>query len=653
MVIDTIDEERTDVTTASRIGASDAASSAVGTAAAAALRHARERLVALQAPAGWWKGELRTNVTMDAEDLLLRHFLGILRSDELDQAARWIRSQQRPDGTWATFFGGPPQLSTTVEAYAALRLAGDDADAAHLRRAREYIVANGGIEATRVFTRVWLALFGEWSWDELPAMPPELVLLPSWVPLNVYDWGCWARQTVVPITVVATLRPVRTLPFRLDELRTGRKPPGKRGLVAAGFGALDRALRLYHRLPLHPGRGLAMRQAAEWIIARQEADGGWGGIQPPWVYSTLALYLLGYPLDHPVLAKALAGLEGFLVREDTPDGPVRRLEACQSPVWDTCLAVTALLDAGATADDPAVAIAVDWLLGEEIRRTGDWAVRRPRVEPGGWAFEFANDGYPDIDDTAEVVLALRRVQDDVPAVKAAIDRAVNWVIGMQSRDGGWGAFDADNTRRLIEKLPFCDFGAVIDPPTADVTAHVIEMLGLCGMSDSDVARRGIRWLLDAQEADGSWWGRWGTNYVYGTGAAVPALIGAGLPAEAEPVQRALRWLDDHQNADGGWGEDLRSYVDDAWRGRGDSTASQTAWALLALLAADPARPSVRRGIGWLVDHQRPDGGWDEDLYTGTGFPGDFYINYEMYRFVFPISALGRYVAAVNDPGDTS
>jgi squalene-hopene/tetraprenyl-beta-curcumene cyclase len=278
-------------------------------------------------------------------------------------------------------------------------------------------------------------------------------------------------------------------------------------------------------------------------------------------------------------------------------------------------------------------------------------VRRPHVEPGGWAFEFANDGYPDIDDTAEVVLALRRVQDDIPTVKAAIDRGVDWVVGMQSRDGGWAAFDADNTRRLVEKLPFCDFGAVIDPPSADVTAHVVEMLAHCDMADGVAARRGIQWLLDAQEPDGSWFGRWGTNYVYGTGAAVPALIAAGIPADAAPIQRAVQWLEQHQNPDGGWGEDLRSYVHDEWRGRGESTASQTAWALLALLAADPHRASVRRGVEWLVSNQRTDGGWDEDLYTGTGFPGDFYINYEMYRLVFPISALGRYVAAVQ--GDPS
>jgi squalene-hopene/tetraprenyl-beta-curcumene cyclase len=506
-------------------------------------------------------------------------------------------------------------------------------------------LSEGGIEASRVFTRIWLALFGEWSWDDLPEMPPELILLPSWFPLNVYDWACWARQTVVPITIVATLRPVRPLPFSLAELRTGITPPPRsRDRVARAFGVLDKVLKAYRRAPINPGRKRAMRRGAEWIIARQEADGGWGGIQPPWVYSILALHLLGYSLEHPVLAAALSGLEGFLVREETPDGPVRRLEACQSPVWDACLAVIGLLDSGIAADHPAVVRGVQWLLDEEIRVKGDWAVKRPHLEPAGWAFEFANDLYPDIDDTAEVVLALRRVSDDiVPGTSAALDRGVRWNIGMQSRDGGWGAFDADNTRRLIEKLPFCDFGAVIDPPSADVTAHVLEMLAEVGQADSPAAQRGVRWLLEAQEADGSWFGRWGTNYVYGTGAAVPALIAAGQPADSPVMRRAVRWLEVHQNDDGGWGEDMRSYTDPAWAGRGESTASQTAWALLALLAADPHSPAVRRGVDWLVETQRADGTWDEPWFTGTGFPGDFYINYALYRLVFPLSALGRYV----------
>jgi squalene-hopene/tetraprenyl-beta-curcumene cyclase len=611
-----------------------------------ATMRARDHLVGRQAPDGWWKGELRTNVTMDAEDLLLRQFLGILRPDELEEAARWIRSQQRDDGTWATFHGGPGDLSVTIEAYAALRLAGDRPDQRHMTRARAFVIAQGGIEASRVFTRIWLALFGEWPWDDLPAMPPELILLPSWVPLNVYDWACWARQTVVPITIVATLRPMRPLSFTLTELRTGVDPrPMKSGLVATAFGALDRVLKAYHRLPVHPGRGFAYRRAAEWIVARQEADGGWGGIQPPWVYSILALHLLEYPLEHPVLAAAINGLEGFLVREQTTDGVVRRLEACQSPVWDTCLAVTALLDAGAAPDAAPVVRAGSWLLEQEIRVTGDWAVRRPGLTPSGWAFEFANDIYPDIDDAAEVVLGLLRLTDVLPDAAAAIERGTQWTVGMQSRDGGWAAFDADNTRRLIERLPFCDFGAVIDPPSADVTAHVIEMLGHRGLVDTDAARRGLRWLVDAQESDGSWFGRWGANYVYGTGAAVPALLAAGIDEKSPSIRHAVRWLEEHQNADGGWGEDLRSYADEAWRGRGQSTPSQTAWALLALIGVDSGTTAVERGVTWLVDAQRPDGGWDEESYTGTGFPGDFYISYEMYRLVFPLSALGRFMTA--------
>jgi squalene-hopene/tetraprenyl-beta-curcumene cyclase len=609
-------------------------------ALAAAVAHLRGR----QHPQGWWKGELATNVTMDAEDLLMREFLGIRRADETAEAARWIRSQQRADGTWATFHDGPGDLSTTVEAYLALRLAGDPPDAPHMSRAADFIVAGGGLAGSRVFTRIWLALFGLWPWDKLPDLPPEMIFLPSWFPLNVYDWACWARQTVVPLTIVATLRPVRPLPFGVDELHgPGAGAPRPRPWTWAGaFRILDRLLHRYSRRPVRPLRRLAMRRAAGWILARQEADGSWGGIQPPWVYSLLALHLLGYPPEHPAVRAGIAGLSGFLIREQTPDGWVRRLEACQSPVWDTGLALIALLDAGVAGDDEAVLRATRWLLGEEIRVPGDWAVRRPRLAPGGWAFEFANDGYPDTDDTAEVVLALRRTaHPDRPALRAAIERGVSWVTGMQSRDGGWGAFDADNTRTLPTRLPFCDFGAVIDPPSADVTAHIVEMLAAEGMSGQEPCRRGVRWLLAHQEADGSWFGRWGANHVYGTGAVVPALVAAGERSPA--VQRALRWLESHQNPDGGWGEDLRSYADPDWIGRGDSTASQTAWALLALLAAGDRSPAVERGVRWLVDHQRPDGSWDEPQFTGTGFPGDFYINYHLYRIVFPVSAIGRYL----------
>jgi squalene-hopene/tetraprenyl-beta-curcumene cyclase len=625
-----------------------------------ALDRATSHLLGLQHGEGWWQGELETNVTMDAEDLLFREFLGVRTADETAAAARWIRSCQRSDGTWANFLGGDGDLSTTVEAYVALRLAGDLPEAAHMARAAAWIRDSGGISATRVFTRIWLAMFGQWSWDDLPVMPPELIFLPAWFPLNVYDWACWARQTIVPLTIVGSFRPVRPLPFDLAELIS---PAGTVALTPAAdgwtkaFQGLDRILHRYERhlggrRPAAAVRTAAMRRCAEWIIARQERDGCWGGIQPPWVYSLIALSLLGYGLDHPVIQRGLAGLDRFTIWEESADGPVRRFEACQSPVWDTVLALIALRDAGLPADHPALRSAATWVLAEEIRGPGDWQVRRPGLAPAGWAFEFDNDGYPDIDDTAEVVIALSRVQlpagsgqGTSAAAADAAQRAITWLAGMQSKNGGWGAFDADNTATLVTRLPFCDFGEVIDPPSADVTAHTLEALAAAGLAGSRAARRGVAWLLRNQEPDGSWFGRWGANYVYGTGAVVPALIAAGVLPGKPAIRRAVDWLVSHQNSDGGWGEDLRSYDDPAWAGRGPSTASQTAWALLALLAAggEDAQQAAERGVGWLAQTQRPDGSWDEPQFTGTGFPGDFYINYHLYRQVFPVSALGRYL----------
>jgi squalene-hopene/tetraprenyl-beta-curcumene cyclase len=613
-----------------------------------ALARARGHLLSLQDPAGWWKGELQTNVTMDAEDLLLREFLRIRRADETRLAANWIRSQQRSDGTWSNSYGGPPDLSTSIEAYVALRLAGDAPDAAHMRSAAAFVLDAGGVEDARVFTHLWLSLFGLWSWAAVPALPPEVIFLPPWFPLNVYDFACWARQTIVALTVVSAFKPVHPVAFGIDELRTGRAAPSPEPWWTweGGFRRLDRALHRYERRPIRALRTKAVARTIEWILRRQEADGSWGGIQPPWVYSLIALHLAGFPLDHPAMRRGLAGLDGFTIleRPDAPDG-VRRLEACQSPVWDTALAVIALADAGVAPDDPALVRAADWLLDEEIRTRGDWSVRRPDLAPGGWAFEFANDTYPDIDDTAEVVLALLRVRHPEPErLEAAVARGVGWVLGMRSRDGGWAAFDADNTRTLCERLPFCDFGEVIDPPSADVTAHVVEMLAATGRVGSQAARLGLAWLARRQEAEGSWFGRWGANHVYGTGAVVPAAIAAGVRPGDAKIRAAVHWLEHHQNADGGWGEDLRSYDDPAWVGRGPSTASQTAWALLALLAAGGREArSVERGVEWLAGTQRPDGAWDEPMFTGTGFPGDFYINYHLYRLVFPVSALGRYL----------
>jgi squalene-hopene/tetraprenyl-beta-curcumene cyclase len=608
--------------------------------AAAALERAVEHLLSLQDADGWWKGELETNVTMDAEDMLLREFLGIREPEATARCADWIRSQQRADGTWSNFYGGPADLSTTIESYVALRLAGDLPSDTHMLAASAYVRGAGGLQRARVFTHIWLALFGAWSWTQVPALPAEVILLPPWLPLNVYDFACWARQTVVALSVVLAKRPVHPLPFTLEELDGPEPfaPPTASSWFGRGLVALDRMLQVYERRPLAPLRRFSLGRAERWIVDRQEADGGWGGIQPPWVYSLIALHLLGYELDHPVMARGLAGMQSFTIDED-----MRRVEACQSPIWDTCLSLIALHDAGIAGDDEAVIRGADWLIDQQILQRGDWAVRRPELKPGGWAFEFANANYPDVDDTAEVVLALNTVRHpDRERLQTAIDLGVRWLEGMRSSDGGWGAFDVDNCRALLRDLPFCDFGEVIDPPSADVTAHVVEMLGELGRIDDPLTTDGIRWLLDNQEQDGSWFGRWGVNHVYGLGAVLPALAAAGVSPTGPPIRRAVRWLEQHQNADGGWGEDCRSYDDPAWIGRGESTPSQTAWALLALDAAGQ-RDSIaaRRGVDWLVINQRADGSWDEDFHTGTGFPGDFYIKYHLYRLVFPVMALGR------------
>jgi squalene-hopene/tetraprenyl-beta-curcumene cyclase len=645
------------------------------------LERARERLLSLQHEQGWWRGELQTNVTMDAEDMLLREFLGIRKADETERTAAWIRSQQRVDGTWANFHGGPGDISTTIEAYWALRLAGDDPEQEHMKVAAVFVREQGGIEKARVFTHVWLALFGLWSWDRVPALPPEIALLPKWVALNIYDFACWARQTIVALSIVIAHRPCRELGFALEELHGPepwvlRLPMSSRG---RWLGRLDKALRVYERRPIRLVRRIAMGRAERWIVRRQEADGSWGGIQPPWVYSLMALHLNGYALDHPLMRRGIEGIDSFMVEEHgdplgigAPPGPSRRLEACQSPVWDTALTVVALSDAGLEPDHPALVRAGEWLLAEEVTVKGDWRAARPALKPGGWAFEFANENYPDVDDTAEVVLALRRISfrgdsrvrasrgvednrqpaSNPPQTRAelAIERAVTWTKGMQSKDGGWGAFDADNTRSLVRELPFLDFGEVIDEPSADVTAHAVEMLAAVGQASDPPTREAVRWLLERQEADGSWWGRWGVNHVYGTGAVVPALIAAGVEPSEQCMRRAVAWLGEHQNEDGGWGEDPRSYDSAEWVGRGESTASQTAWALLALHAVgERGSEAVARGVKWLVETQREDGSWDEPQYTGTGFPSDYYINYHLYRLTFPVMALGRCVGAPATP----
>lgn len=614
-------------------------STTIGTDLERGLERGVARLLELQRPDGWWVGELESNVTMTAQHLFFLEFMRLRDEETTMRCANELLARQRPDGLWSIYWDGEPDLAATLEAYAALRLAGLDADDPRLAAARRFCEERGGIGGARVFTRIWLALFGLWPWEEIPQLPPELVLLRPWLPFSLSDFACWARQTVVPLTVVLHYRPVRNLPRErgCHELNLG---PSARSMTAGLVS--DRALAWYSGQRVQPGRERALARAERWILERQELDGCWGGIQPPWVWSLIALALRGHGPDSPYIHQGLAGWRRFLVE----DGDRVRPEACQSPVWDTGLAVIALRDAGVPADDPALARAGEWLVREEVRQRGDWAVRRPGLEPGGWSFEYDNDLYPDIDDAAIVGIGLDRLGSG----RAAVERAARWMAGMQCENGGWGAFDADNDAEWLYKIPFCDFGAVTDPPSPDVTAHVVEFLAQEPGWD-DAVRRGLAYLLREQEEDGAWFGRWGVNYVYSAGAVLPALQAAGLPPDHPAVRRGAEFLERCQNADGGFGEDCRSYNhgDEGrpWRGRGASTASQTAWGLLGLVAAGRAGSrSAARAAAWLCETQRADGDWDEDAFTGTGFPRDFMINYHLYRTVWPVMALGRYRAAL-------
>lgn len=623
----------------------------------AALDQALERgaryLLGLQAPDGYWWAELESNVTMAAEYLLMTHFLGVADQEQWRKLVAYMRRCQNDDGSWSIWYGGAGDLSCTVEAYFAMKLAGVPAEDPAMVRARDFVRAGGGAARARVFTRIWLALFGQFEWSALPATPPEAILLPPRFPVNIYAFASWARATIVPILVLWALRPVCPIPpsAALDELyldpgdrRRVRQQPAPLVSWARLFRLLDGLLRTADRAPWKPLRTRALAACERWILDHQERDGSWGGIQPPWVYALMALKTLGYPLDHPVMRRGLEGWRSFSIE----DGDTFHVQPCVSPVWDTALAMLALLDAGLPPDHPALLNGGRWLLARQVLANGDWRVRAPSLTPGGWPFEFANDNYPDTDDTAVVMMALHRLRGLDPAqVEQALDRGSRWLLGMQSRNGGWASFDRDNTSRIVNTIPFCDFGEVTDPPSEDVTAHVVEWLTTARPDATAAIRRGVRYLESTQYSDGPWFGRWGVNFIYGTGAVLPALRAAGMPPTDERCRRAVRWLRDRQNADGGWGEVCESYADDTLRGRGPSTASQTAWALLALLAAGEAESdAVRRGVEYLLRTQREQGDWEEPWFTGTGFPRDFMLKYHLYRVYFPLMALGRYRAAL-------
>ncbi|MEZ4601370.1 MAG: squalene--hopene cyclase [Syntrophotaleaceae bacterium] len=629
-------------------------------------------------PEGFWVGRLESNSCIEAEWILAMHFLGVKDDPKFEGVVRAILNEQRADGSWEVYYNAPAgDINATVECYAALRAAGFDPDSEPLSKARKWIFDHGGLKNVRVFTRYWLALIGEWPWERTPALAPEIIYLPSWCPLNIYDFASWARATLVPLSILSIRQPVRPLPAgrRLDELFPGGRekadyslPDDRQGLAEKFFLLVDWMLKRYNKLPARFGRERAVRLCLEWIVRHQDYDGGWGGIQPPLIYSLLALHVEGYALDHPVVSN---GLNAFNPPWAYEKNGGTYLQCSESPIWDTLFSLLALYECGRDQQKaPMMETALEWILAKQITTGGDWQVKVKGVRPGGWAFERANTHFPDVDDTALALLVLstaRRFSDNPARIETALRRGEEWLLGMQSSNGGWGAFDRDNNSIIVTKIPFADFGEMLDPPSVDVTAHVVEALAALGRDMGDpVIVRALAYIKREQEPRGSWFGRWGVNHIYGTAAVLPALRAIGEDMTAPYVRRAVDWLIRHQNADGGWGETCASYMDDHLRGEGKSTASQTAWALLGLLAvgSHDCDEFIRRGIGFLLSRQE-NGTWDEPHYTGTGFPGygvgertnlkkpgaglsqgvelarGFMINYNMYRHYFPLLAMAR------------
>jgi len=614
-----------------------------------AIIRASESLVALQHTDGHWVFELEADVTIPSEFILLQHYTGHIEPELQARIAGYIRATQGADGGWPLFYGGALDVSASVKAYFALKAAGDPIDAPHMARARSAILARGGARRCNVFTRISLALFGEVPWRAVPAMPVEIMLLPGWSPFHIAKVSYWSRTVLVPLLVLMALRPRARNPQGVTIGELFCEPPEAvrdwingptSSPLSMAFGMLDRLLRVAEPFFPADARRRAIEKAVAFVTERLNGEDGLGGIFPAMANAVMMFDCLGYDRDHPDYATALASLRKLLVL----DGERNYCQPCLSPVWDTALAGHALMEVDDSRLGSTLQRALDWLEGKQVLEVvGDWAATRPGLRPGGWAFQFENPHYPDLDDTAAVALALDRF--DSARYRNAIDRAAEWVIGMQSRNGGWGSFDADNTHYYLNHIPFADHGALLDPPTADVSARCLAFLSQIGYdADHPSVAAAIAYLRAEQEPDGSWFGRWGTNYIYGTWSVLAALNSAGIVPDSPEVRRAVDWLITRQHEDGGWGEGGESYWSDATHGEAPySTPSQTAWALLALMAAgEVSHPAVARGVAYLIDSQDQDGNWDEPWYTAVGFPRVFYLRYHGYRAFFPLWALARY-----------
>jgi len=614
-----------------------------------AVENGANYLLSVQAEEGYWHGELEADTTLESDYIYYLYVLGKAEPERIAKLANYVRQRQLPDGGWPIYPGGPSELNATCKAYFALKLAGDATDSAHLSKAREEVHKLGGLEHTNSYVRFYLALVGAVGWELVPAIPPELMLLPNWFYINIYEMSSWTRGIVIPMAILSALRPEFRLPehARVDELFNDPSQKAaafhwSKQVVSWKnfFLIVDRGLKLYEKLPWKPLRKKAIQEAKQWMLEHMERTEGLAAIYPSMMNSIFALMALGHGPDDPLTWREIKEFSRFEIEDEQ----TIRLQPCVSPVWDTCIAMVALEEAGLPADHPALVKAAEWTLSKQVLGAGDWQIKNKDAEPGGWAFEYRNDFYPDVDDTAFVLMALQRVKfPDEQRMEGAMRRGIQWLLSMQNRDGGWGAFDRDNDRQFLCNIPFADHNAMIDPSTADVTARVLECLGRFGWTGkSPVVQKAVQFLMKDQCKDGSWFGRWGVNYVYGTSGVLRALETVSLTAQ-EYCARAVAWLRQVQKADGSFGESLGSYEFPSTKGQGNSTPSQTAWGLIGLLAgADQNDPAIGKAASYLVQQQNSDGSWSEDDFTGTGFPGVFYLKYHLYKNSFPVYALARY-----------
>lgn len=637
-----------------------------------AIRQSQSYLFSRQSPEGYWCGELEADSTLESDYIMLHTLLGSGKQATLQKAAAEILRRQNQDGGWSIYPGGPSNISASVKAYFALKLLGWQADHPVLTQARQWILSQGGVVECNTFTKIYLCFFGQYDYDAVPAIPPEIVLFPKWFYFNIYEISSWSRAILVPLSIAYAKKPFKKLPPEqtVDELFVGGKRKSqlrlrwdrKRILGWRNFFlVLDRLLHWAERVHIRPLRHIALRDAEKWMLERMEKSDGLGAIYPAMLNAIVALRCLGYPTDHPQMMRALEEFEKLGIEEegDGTSQPTFRMQPCMPPVWDTAYAVFALGESGISPLDVRMARAANWILEKEVRHAGDWAVKVHRQQPGGWYFEFNNEFYPDVDDSAQVLLALNKVENHNREryQHQACQRAISWIFAMQCKGGGWASFDKDNVKMVFENIPFADHNAMLDPPTVDITGRVLEMLATYGYTREDRRiEKAIRFLYREQEPDGSWFGRWGVNYIYGTCLVLRGLEAIGVWNNEPQIQQAAEWIRSVQNSDGGWGESCASYDDPVTRGVGVSTPSQTAWAIMGLLAAGDRRSdSLAKGARWLIEQQQTDGSWDESIgegdhreaiITGTGFPRVIYLAYHLYRNYFPLLALSDYRRAL-------